>query len=124
MRVPLRFVCAQGLWFDEGEVLFDTRSGSAYDEDWKATKRLEHGQPQLTADRVREATSAQVDITALMSVKSDWHRGSCSAMRWGDSVQVTGKTLWRSNLRQILVLLLMFRCSDPLRGSVLGVAVR
>ena len=33
LRVRLRFVCAQVLWIDEGDVLCDTRSVAAYEED-------------------------------------------------------------------------------------------
>ena len=87
----------QALWFDEGVLLQDTRSASLYDEEWndyesgiksemEELKTLTTATLKLLAD-VRDATSAQVDLTSLLATRKQWHRG---IQEWGDAVRVTG----------------------------------
>lgn len=114
----------QGLWFDDGDDMSDTRSGAImYDPKWRNTP-IAAGEAfsSSSAVLIRDATSAQVDLTTLLTNNIHWYRGAPSGTRWGDPNRTTGATCrsapiptWQSR---------SFRCSDPLFCSRCSVALR
>ena len=82
----------QALWFDEGDLLQDTRAASLYQNAWidyedaKEKDALSKPALKMLGD-VSSATSAQVDMTSLAAANRHWHRG---IDEWGDAVRVTG----------------------------------
>ena len=83
----------QALWFDEGDLLQDTRAASLYQNEWIEYENAKERGGELTQPQVKllgdvsNATSAQVDITSLIAGNKLWHRG---IEDWGDAVRVTG----------------------------------
>ena len=83
--------CVQALWYDEGDKLKDTRSGSceANDEYWDDY----HNNSQIALDaadmlQVREATSAQVDLTRIGADHVLWNKNSAM---WSDFAKLNSK---------------------------------
>ena len=78
--------CAQAVWYDEGTELYDTRSGFAIkDEFWK---QCLVGTESAQLASMREATSAQADVTSIAASKPDWFRGST---KWDDAAALSGE---------------------------------
>ena len=78
--------CAQAVWYDEGTELYDTRSGFAIkDEFWN---RCLVGNESAQLASMREATSAQADVTSIAAIKPDWFRGS---RKWDDAPVLSGE---------------------------------
>ena len=77
---------AQAVWYDEGTELKDTRSGFVIKEGvWNSC--LSTSNVAQLAD-LREATSAQADLTRLATNHPLWFRGS---MKWGDAPALSGE---------------------------------
>ena len=78
---------AQAVWYDEGTELKDTRSGFVIkDELWKQRLPAVEWSTQLAS--MREATSAQADLTRLATNHPLWFRGST---KWGDAPALSGE---------------------------------
>ena len=83
--------CAQGVWYDEGEDLKDTRSAFTIgDNVWAAMTPVSAGgsAPGTRLAELREATSAQPDLTRLATNHPLWFRGST---KWGDAPALSGE---------------------------------
>lgn len=78
--------CAQAVWYDEGTDLYDTRSGFAIKGDF--WKQCLVGSESAQLASMREATSAQADITSIAASKPDWFRGST---KWDDAAALSGE---------------------------------
>ena len=57
----------------------DTRSGSRWNDEWKRFTEGESPIGEADLRKLREVTSAQVDLTALTSTNTTWYRGSGEA---------------------------------------------
>ena len=69
-------VCVQGLWYDEGLDLSDTRSGALFIKEWKNLCQGEGAMEDAQVDLLREVTSAQVDLTNLGAKHQHWYKHS------------------------------------------------
>ena len=122
MRLSFR---AQGVWYDDGEKLADTRSGTCenYDSMWEVY-RVAGGLDLSGVSELREVTSAQVDLNRLCA-DTNWSRNSRT---WGDYAKATSMASAHkhtdppSSLHDRTVPLCCVVC--PARGRVPGVAVR
>jgi hypothetical protein len=83
--------CVQGLWYDEGDKLKDTRSGSCESNDSAWEDYHKSSQIPLDASdmlQVRESTSAQVDLTLLGAEHVLWFKNSPT---WADFAYLNSK---------------------------------
>ena len=81
--------CAQAVWYDEGTDLYDTRSGFAIKDDfWNQCLEANEAAHLIRLPSMREATSAQADITSIAASKPDWFRGST---KWDDAAALSGE---------------------------------